>query len=63
MADPLPELDEEARAWLDADLTPPLEPEDWSGVPRGTPIVWDSEAGAFIVEGGKGTLPDLLPEK
>lgn len=25
------EMDEETRAWLDAELTPPLEPYDWGG--------------------------------
>jgi hypothetical protein len=47
-------LDDETRAWLDADLTPPLEPEDWSDVPQGKPIEWDEAQGAFVVVGGKG---------
>jgi hypothetical protein len=49
-------LDDETRAWLDADLTPPLDPYDWGGIDPetvGKPIEWDEAAGAFIVVGGK----------
>jgi hypothetical protein len=47
------DLDEETREWLDADFSPPLEPEDWSGVPDGKPVVWDEVHRAFVVIGGK----------
>jgi hypothetical protein len=46
-------LDGESRSWLDAELTPALEPEDWSGVPKGKPVVWDDTQQAFVVVGGK----------
>jgi DNA-binding Xre family transcriptional regulator len=38
--EPLEEMDAETKAWLDADLAPPLEPYDWgeTGVPVGYPV-------------------------
>ena len=30
--DPVPQVDAETRAWLDAELAPPLEPYDWGDV-------------------------------
>lgn len=39
--DPEPqEMDDETKAWLDADLTPDLEPYDWGpeGPPKGEPV-------------------------
>lgn len=51
------EMDEETRAWMDADLSRlgEVEPYDWGedGPPKGKPVIWDPEAGAFIVQGGK----------
>jgi hypothetical protein len=46
-------LDDETWAWLGADVSPPLEPKDWSDVPKGKPIEWDEAQGAFVVVGGK----------
>ena len=38
--EPLEEMDSETKAWLQADLAPPLEPYDWgeTGVPTGYSI-------------------------
>jgi hypothetical protein len=38
--EPPKEIDAETKAWLEADLSPPLEPYDWgeTGVPTGYPI-------------------------
>ncbi len=38
--EPLEEMDSETKAWLEADLAPPLEPYDWGedGVPTGYPV-------------------------
>ena len=48
------ELDRESRTWLDANLAPPLEAEDWQGVPHtGKQIRWDSARRSFVVDGGK----------
>jgi hypothetical protein len=56
MAPHATELDDETRAWLDADLAPPLEPEDWSDLPAGKPVAWDEALQSFIVVGGKDAL-------
>lgn len=46
---------DEDRAWLDADLAPPMEPYDWGpgGPPKGKPIVWDEARQAFVIVGGR----------
>lgn len=51
------ELDEESRAWLDADLSRlgEIEPYDWGpeGPPAGKPIAWDEARQAFVIVGGR----------
>ncbi len=51
---PEPTIDEESRLWLEAELTPPLEPYDWGpeGPPEGKPFKF-VEGRGWIVEGGK----------
>ncbi len=52
--DPAEEMDDESRLWLEAELTPPLEPYDWGpeGPPEGKPFKF-VEGRGWIVEGGK----------
>lgn len=46
--------DEESKAWLDADLAPPLPPFDWGpeAPPEGKPVNYVPGIG-LVVEGGK----------
>lgn len=50
-------LNEEDKAWLDADLSRmgELEPYDWGpeGPPEGKPIEWDDGRQAFVIVGGR----------
>lgn len=50
------EMDEETRAWLDAELTPPLEPYDWGpeGPPEGQPVRYVPGEGLWVYEGDEG---------
>lgn len=46
------QLDAETKAWMEADLAPPLEPYDWGDEDpmKGDPVVWDTQRGAFMVK-------------
>lgn len=48
------EMDEETRAWMEADLSnlAAWEPFDWGpdGPPKGQPVTWDEARGAFVIE-------------
>lgn len=48
------DLDDESKAWLDANLAPPLPPFEWGpeGPPEGKPVVFVPGLG-LVVEGGK----------
>lgn len=48
--DPVPQMDAETRAWMDAELAPPLEPYDWGDVDPetvGEPLRYDPTTGGW----------------
>lgn len=48
-----PVLDEESKAWLEADLAGELPEYDWGpdGEPEGLPVKYDPKRGVAVVEG------------
>ena len=50
--DPVPQMDAETRAWMEADLAPPLEPYEWGpeGPPKGNPVRYVAGQGWMVYE-------------
>lgn len=48
----IPTIDNESRAWVDANLSRKLPPYDWGKgeIPEGNPVEYDPELGFVVIE-------------